>query len=866
MCLCATTLPVAGRNSFEPQESSIKQARAVRIPAESIRLDGRIDDEAWRLAPAVGDFIQAEPVEGAPPTQPMEVRFAYDETALYVGARMRSPSGAKIQAPMSRRDEGDQSEYLQVEFDSYHDRRTAYMFGVTAAGVRLDHFHASDEEATADNGFDPVWEARTEVDEDGWTAELWLPFSQLRFNHSEEQVWGLNIKRYRPDVKEEVYWVVIGRTERGWSSRFGELRGIEGIEPTRRLEILPYVASSSRMTGNRAGGNPFDNGVNLKGRTGVDVKMGLGPNLTLEATVNPDFGQIEADPAEVNLSAFETTFAERRPFFLEGSNLLQGQTSNFFYSRRIGARPTTAVRGDYVNYPDAATILGAAKLTGRLSSGLSIGALSAVTDEEFARTSTAGNISRTRVAPRTLWGVTRFEQEIGAEGSNAGVQLLTVHRSLTDADPLSAILPHNAVSGAADTQIRFGRRMYEAKFSAGFTHINGAAPAMERIQRAPTHLLQRPDQPKVRLDPTRTSLTGSQFRISIEKFAGRHWLWNANTMFESPEFEPTDLGRLNYAGDIMASSRLTYRETSPGRLLRNYSFNINHSSTTYYDLGLGTRVNVGTGANLTFKNFWNATTALTFNMPGQDAQLSRGGPSMKTPSGWGVNGTLKNSTASQIRWSVTPSYKHSEIGDLTRSLTATLAIRPAPSWQLEFLPEYAHEISKRQYLTTMGGGRMESYGRRYIFGFIDRTTLSTQLRFNYTFKPDLTLDVYAEPFAASGHYDGFGELLFSRSGLLREYGKDGIRLERQADMSYRVAEGSAAFILGNPDFNVRSFRSNVVLRWEWHPGSTMYFVWQQDRSGSEAHGNRVTFSDLFGSFSASGDNVFAVKTTLWFSP
>src|SRR5262245_12480162 len=331
--------------SLDAQEkpaAARKQARATRLPSESIRFDGRLDDEVWLAASPITDFVQAEPVEGAEPSDPMEVRFLFDETALWVGARLRRSSGTAIQAPMSRRDDGNQAEYLQIELDTYLDRRTAYMFGVTASGVRLDHFHPTDNEDDTDSQFDPVWEAKTAADGDGWTAELWLPFSQLRFNDQPERVWGLNVKRWRPELNEEDYWVVVGRTQRGWSSRFGDLRGIDGVRPRTRLEILPYAASSSQVSANRDERNPFDNGLNLGGRLGADMKAGIGSNLTLEATINPDFGQIEADPAEVNLSVFETSFDERRPFFIEGNNLLEVPGVRSYYSRRIGARPTAS--------------------------------------------------------------------------------------------------------------------------------------------------------------------------------------------------------------------------------------------------------------------------------------------------------------------------------------------------------------------------------------------------------------------------------------------------------------------------------------------------------------------------------------------
>ena len=306
-----------------------KQATATRVPNGDVRIDGRLDDAAWQTATPITDFTQKEPVENAPPTDQMEVRLLYDDDILYVGARMFSSDG-RIQAPLGRRDSTAQAEHILVSFDTFLDRRTAVVFGVTAAGVRLDRYHSSDNEDSFDAGFDPVWRAQTQVSGDQWTAELWIPFSQLRFNPRSDQTWGLNLFRFRPTLDEENYWIVIPRTVRAWSSRFGELTGIANLVPPRRIEALPYIAGGSAINGNRDLGNPFDDGKNLKGRVGADVKMGLGPNLTLETAINPDFGQVEADPAEVNLTAFETRFPEKRPFFLEGAQLFNIGHPNFY--------------------------------------------------------------------------------------------------------------------------------------------------------------------------------------------------------------------------------------------------------------------------------------------------------------------------------------------------------------------------------------------------------------------------------------------------------------------------------------------------------------------------------------------------------
>ncbi len=871
--LLIATFSTAFSTAVLAQTPDRKQARAYRVPSASVRVDGRLDEEFWQRAPALTDFVQAEPNEGAEPFDPMDVRFVFDESALYVGARMSSGTSG-IQAPMSRRDDGDQAEYLQIELDTFLDRRTAYMFGVTASGVRLDHFHPTDDETDVDPQFDPVWQARTSVGPDGWTAELWIPFSQLRFNDTPERVWGLNVKRSRPQLNEFDYWVIIGRTQRGWSSRFGELRGIEGLSAKSRLELLPYVASSSRMIGDSDPRDPFDNGLNMTGRVGADVKVGIGPNLTLDATVNPDFGQIEADPAEVNLTVFETIFDERRPFFIEGNNRLEPSASNYYYSRRIGARPTGPASGEYTDYPDTNTILGAAKVTGRLQSGTSLGFLGAVTAQEDAEIATNGLKSDIEVAPRTTWGVARVLQELDRQGSTMGAHLTLVHRDMSEADALASLLTRDALTGGADGRFRFKDRTYEATFNVGFTYVGGEPGAIERVQRATTHLFQRPDQPDIRLDSTRREIAGTQVNMRFEKIAGRHWLWAINQMIESPEFETTDFGRLNYSGDFMGNQRITYRETRPGRMFRAYSFAAVLNNTSYFDSELGIRSSLSSNNSFTFRNFWVGTLNVQKHFRGNDVQLTRGGPTMGTPFGWNITTSLKNSAGAKTNWTGTTTIRTNELGDSTLSLTGTISARPSPSVQLSFAPEYLNEDGttatqggaiNRQFLTVVNGGRPETYGRRYIFGLVDRTTLSTQFRFSYTFKPDVTLDVYAEPFAASGRYNGLGELQYVRGRDLRLYGTDGTTLMRLPDGSYQITDGAASFTLPNRDFNVRSFRSNVVLKWEWRPGSTLYFVWQQNRAENRTTGEHVGVGDLFGSFNASGDNIVAIKTTYWFS-
>ena len=840
-----------------------KQATATRVPNGSIRVDGRLDDEVWQKAAPITDFIQKEPVEGAPPTDAMDVRIAYDDDVLYVGARMFSKDG-RIQAPLGRRDNTDQAEHILVSFDTFLDRRTAVVFGVTATGVRIDRYHSSDSEESYDSGFDPVWRAETSLSGDQWTAELWIPFSQLRFNPRTEQTWGLNLFRFRPTLDEEDYWIMIPRTVRAWSSRFGDLAGINGVVPPRRIEALPYIAGGSTVDGDRDRGNPFDDGRNLEGRVGADVKMGLGPNLTLETAINPDFGQVEADPAEVNLTAFETRFPEKRPFFLEGAQLFNIGHPNFYYSRRIGARPIGPASGDYVDYPNQNTIIAAAKLTGRLQSKTSLGFIGAVTDDEEAQIASAGIADRrsVKVSPHAYHFVGRMLQEFGPSASTAGFIVNFMHRDFEEGSPLVDLYSRNALGVAGNTLLRFKGGQYEFRASGGGSFLNGSEQAVERRQRSSSHYAQRPDRDYARLDPTKTSMAGWSIQMNFDKTGGRHWLWGANTKIDSEDFEVNDFAQLNGADGWMTNANIRYRETQPGRVFRNYSFQVDTMTDTTLR-GLMQSGRVRGSVNVTWLNYWTSSINFARELPTTSASLTRGGPLMGRGPGWNTSLNVGNRSTSRTRLTGNVYFQRNDDGASTGRVQGTVSMRPGPRWQFSVSPYYDRVTEPQQYISTLPGGRAATFNNRYVFAFIDRSTMSMEYRLGLTLKPDVNLDIYAEPFAASGHFYDYGELLAPGSRERLKYGTGGTALTINPDGSQVVTDGAATINLRNRDFNTLSFRSNVVLRWEWRTGSTIYMVWQQDRSGTDIFGDRVGVNDAFRSLTAPGPNIFLIKTSFW---
>ena len=855
----------------DAQDGARKRHSAVRLTGAAPQIDGRLDDEAWAAAPVLSDFVQKDPVQGAPPTDRTEVRFLYDDDALYVAARMHAADPASIQAPVTRRDEGYQAEHLLISLDTYHDRRTAYTFGVTASGQRLDWYHATDNEDSRDMSFNPVWRAEARVDTAGWTAEMRIPFSQLRFNDLPAQVWGINLDRWIPSREEDDYWVVIPRGTQAWASRFGDLEGIGGVRPARRIELMPYVAAEGTRFGTIDPDNPLVEQRSGAMRVGGDARIGLGSSLTLEATLNPDFGQVEADPAEVNLSAFETFFPERRPFFTEGQRYLVSPNAGYFYSRRIGAASRVRVNADYVDYPRASTILGAAKLTGRTQRGLSVGALAALTDAAEARyVDEDGEIRRAGVAPRTGWGVVRAVQEFGPATSTAGVSLTALRRDTEPGGLITSFLPRSAISGGADWNLRFRGGDYEVRGFAGASVVEGDTAAIRRVQTAPAHYFQRPDRDYAVLDPTRGTLAGYTAGIGIERNNARHWLWEARASAISPGFDVNESGRMFVADFVTADGEVTYRETTPRGPYRRYSFTARTQNGFDYQ-GIRRHGVVNGEANVTWSNYWQSSIEARTELRRYDASATRGGPRLGLGRTWEIEADLENRGSARFRWGGGVGIGGDEQGGRGWGIGGGIGATPGPNWQVSVEPRYEREREARQYVANLPGGPAAMLGRRYLFSSIDRSTLAAPVRLAYTMSPDLSLELYAEPFAASGRYHRFGEVPRPRSFELDLYGEDGPIRSCGPDDRAPCSPGSHLFTAtedGEPDrvardFNVRSFRSNAVMRWEWRPGSTLYLVWQQDRSSSLHSGDYVGPGALGDAFGAPGNNFLAMKVTYW---
>ncbi len=689
---------------------------------QSVSVDGKLDDEIWQSATFIDDFMQKEPDEGAPPTVRTEVAFVHDGSTLYVGARMFDDDPSNIRAVMTRRDNDGNSDRLIISFDGFQDRRTSYTFAVTAAGVRSEWFASSDSEFNRDRSFNPVWSAAATIDEQGWTAEMAIPFSQMRFSPGVDS-WGMNINRYLPNKNEDLFWVAVPKDESGWSSWFGDMNGLQGLNARRPIEVVPYFASNAAFTSSELfdSANPFEDGSDLRGRAGVDIKAGIGPNMTLDAAINPDFGQVEADPAVVNLSAFPVFFSERRPFFIEGDRLLRGNGPGYYFSRRIGAPPHGDADGDFVDFPRNTTILGSAKLTGRLNSGLSVGFLGAVTDEENATTFDASaapgsEFGSTRVEPRAGYGVLRLQQEFGAASSTAGIILTATERDIDESvvDPLGATLHKRAISGGTDWNLRFKGGDYVLSGHLGGVRVEGDTAAIRQTQEFSAHYYQRPDQDHKTFDPTRTSLTGYAARIELERASADHWLWSGSLSAESPGFAINDLGRLSSADDIDAFGYLRYQENDPGSLFHNYNL------TGYFGAGWNFGWDrqysfVDLEANMTYKSFWSTFFSFEYFPAAQSDNRTRGGPSMGTGSSWNADAFIGTDFRKKTRFTVFTGYRNDELGGWGYNFNFSVRFQPTESMEVRLDPRYSRRVNTRQYVTELGGGTAATFGQRYVF-------------------------------------------------------------------------------------------------------------------------------------------------------
>ncbi len=845
--------------------------------AGPVQLDGRLDDAAWAAAPVVTHFIQQWPDEGKPPRERTEVRFLFDDEALYIAARMYDSH--PVTSRLARRDTDPQSDWFTVELDTYHDRLHEVLFAVNPAGVRSDGLDN-------DNSWDPVWQAASRIDSAGWTAELRIPLAQLRFSRDSVQRWGLELTRTTARTHETDLWSFYSRNSTGGPAFFGLLEGVRVGRRPAHAEVMPYVVARSAPAGSGDPADPFTQAHRTDLRAGADLRYGLSSSLTLDATVNPDFGQVEVDPAVVNLTAYETYFQEKRPFFVERSSLFDygtpgcnincGNGLDLFYSRRIGRPPQGAAlayaAGPYADVPENTTILGAAKLTGRTAGGLSVGVLDAVTAAERAEVATlAGGRTTQAVQPAANALVGRATQEYGGGNVVLGGLVTSSYRDLSDPG-LARLLDRDAEAGGVDARLIWGKRQYTLYLALAGSHVGGDSAAVGLLQRSSARYLQRPDRPggssglfTSSYDPGATRMTGYGATGRIGKIAG-DWLWDLNGLATSPGFEANDLGFMPQVDRLWVNGSVGRQWTRPASWYRTLVALVDAESYWNYDGDLLQHDFTGF-AQAQLPNCWQATLVAEYLPPYLDDRQTRGGPVVRRPGQTVGVADLSTDSRRRLVFSGEVELGRGPEGNGVLSASPALTFRPAANISLTAGPTWQRIRSSDQYVTSVADPTAVGfYGRRYIFAHIDQTQLFMTTRADVTFTPSLSLQLYAQPLLAGTHYYDFEEFARPRALTKLVYGRD-IGTIAKASGGYAVdpdgAGPAAPFTIDDPDFNLRSLRGTGVLRWEWRKGSTAYLVWTQTRSGVAPIGDFDFARDRAALFATPPQNVFLLKISYW---
>lgn len=828
------------RAAVDPVATAVRAAQAPAI-------DGREDDAVWRAAPATSEFVEFQPSEGKAPRYRTEFKVAYDDRNLYVFVRAHDPHPDSIMTALTRRDVRGPSDQLKVMIDAYHDRRSGFEFAVNPVGVKRDFAMYNDRDE--DGAWDGVWDVGTQIDSLGWTAEFRIPFSQLRYATRPEHVFGFGVWRDIERHAERTSWPAYRPSQGGISSQLGELTGIRDIAPFRRLEVVPFAVTQNQsvrevdpLTGGPA--PRWDRSQKVSG--GVDLKYGLTPNITIDATVNPDFGQVEADPAVLNLSAFEQFFQERRPFFVEGSGLysfsqnstpVNRSSENLFYSRRIGRAPQLLwLHGD-AWAANVTPILGAAKITGRLPGGLNVGILEAVTGRE------AAGESRT-TEPRASYTVVRAQQELRNGESSVGIIATGVNRGL---DAWSEdYLRREAYVVGGDLRHRWGKSRYEVAAKLTGSVVRGSAESIRRTQESSVHYYQRPDD-GIAVDPARTSLAGDAQEVSVAKMGGNMVRWLTSYERQSPGYEVNDLGYMRRANRQMWKTWTGLNFQKPTRIYRRMDLNFNYQSYWTAD-GLRTdhSLNSNGGINLA-NNQWVFYGITRGALPGSVCdECARGGPAVRvSPSlswhvGWEGDGRRR----------ILPSlFIARGAGDEGRSTNVSVD----PYVEFRVLPQLQVSVSagwNRNRDDWMWFDNIVDDGgvTHFTFAHLDQETHSASVRVSYAATPTLSVQLYAQPFVSRGEYTNFREL--SATPRADGFANRFVPYEPPAD--------------ADRGFNVKELRSNSVVRWEFRPGSTVYAVWTHGRSSFVPRfGGDPWDREYRDLFALRPDNTFLIKVAYW---
>lgn len=820
-------------------------------------INGKLDDPCWQNNNWGGDFIQWIPKEGAQPSQPTYINILYDDKNLYVAIRAYDSESDKMTRKAGRRDElsGD---VVGIDLDSYHDHRTGFEFNVTSAGQQADLLLTNP--MNGDFSWDAVWSVKVGLEDSAWVAEFEIPLSQLRYSNEKEQTWGMHIWRWIDRLQEESDWEPQSSTSPGMLYSFGHLNGISNLPKSRRIELMPYLIGKV-STFEKDIANPYTkDGYQLFGSIGLDAKVGITSNFTADITINPDFGQVESDPSEMNLSAFETFYDEKRPFFLEGKNIFSYDFDalNLFYSRRIGQSPSYTpdlADNEYMQYPDKTSIISAVKVSGKTSNGFSLGILQSITNKEMAQISDGTNERKEAVEPLTSYTVARFQKDFNAGNTVIGGIITSTNR--LDSDPRFDFLNRNALTGGVDFMYQWHDKEFYLNAKIAGSTIAGDTAAISRLQISSARYFQRPDAEHLNLDETLTQLSGHGGKIQIGKGSKGHWRYATSLSWLSPGLELNDLGYMQIADQIKNTNDLSYFITQPKGVLR--SFNAALTNNNYLDYSLKYLYShVAASVSLQFLNKWSISTHVCQFSNTLDTHILRGGNSMMTPEKTHGQLAISSDYSKKAAFTITSFMEQGgEKSEKYWYVIPSFTIQPITILKFSISANYTNNKNELQYVTAVS----DNENTRYILGRIDQQILSATFKVDYHITPELSFQYYGSPYFTTGNYSNFKWI---NNPLADKYNDrfELLNTSLTTQNEYTTSDGMA---FSNPDFSFTQFRSNLVFRWEYKPGSKLYLVWSNEKTLYQEFASATMNDALSGFKKAVSNNIFLVKLNYWFT-
>ncbi len=841
----AAGLDTAGDTLKSVSQQSVRVYRTTRLTTEKPIIDGILDDACWKTGEWAGDYTQWIPNEGAKPSQPTQVKILYDDGNIYVAIRAFDSEPEKIFRKAGRRDEFN-GDVVGINFDSYHDHRTGFEFNITAAGQKIDLLLTNPSHW--DVSWNAVWYAKVGWEDSAWTAEYEIPLSQLRYSSDDEQVWGMHCWRWIDRLQEESDWEPQSSTGPGILYQFGELQGIKGLPGSRRIELMPYSVGRLR-TFTSEPGNPFaDKGRSWFGSAGLDAKIGLSSNFTADLTINPDFGQVESDPSVMNLTAFETLYEERRPFFLEGKNIFNFDCdeASLFYSRRIGHAPSFSPSlgtSTYMDFPENTTILSAAKISGKTADGLAVGVLHSLTANEQARIDSSGTDGTIGVEPLTNYVIARVQQDFEQGNTVLGGIVTAVNRFIND--PHLDFLNRNAFTGGIDLLHQWNDKEFYVDAKLVGSTINGSTQAISILQNSSARYFQRPDANTVAYDDTRTQLSGYGGSIKIGKGSKGLWRYSIELDWRSPGLDLNDIGFMQSADIVKQENAISYFVNQPVSIFRTYSIGV--TQFNHWDFGMTHLFSGGRVAiYLEFLNKWAISANSGYTSQALDTRLLRGGFAVLVPAVWNSSLYIKTDPSERVFFDITAGVSSSGSHSAhNQYVQPGLSVTPFNTVRISIGLNYSSNTDNLQYVDT----ESTNAESRYILGKINQHTLGATFRIDYNITPELSIQYYGSPFATVGNYSEFKTVTNPRA----------------AEYADRFSFINPDPVVRNPDFSFSQFRSNLVFRWEYRPGSQLYFVWSQERTDYLMPGGDSVSEVLSGLRKVHPDNIFLVKCSYWFT-